>query len=1327
MNGRVEKSRSDSGAGLSKASPERLLDAALNQNTGTPAVVPRRARHLGHYGGLTLAQVTHRTVEKNLQSSRSSGSGSGSGSDCEVDAQCWRGSYEYQGPPAKRARLTRENIRLLDKMTRSRAPPVSTGDAESRSKTISTTSSDFAAQAAKNGILDPISSKAHKNLRDSIARLNQSRETASPPESVYEDYLDTVGSVPNESYMLIEMTPLLKGYKDRGYRRAFNQPFTAYPKDVGFNNGLSAPQPDFVQGLRQREFRPFPIADELDSAVLFEDNRHSLALPHIAGEWKNRGKNMEGAALQSAYDGAALVHSRNEALAYMGEPDPPSHAAVTTFTTDGTSLNFFGQFAAASEDQLEYQQYPISTINLKSSYEDFKKGRKQLRNAQDYAQEQSKYGFCGTTEDFCGKEKVLQPSCSGKTSASQRIIGYYEGWSSTRVCDGMFPEDLLALQYTHLNFAFALIDPITFAIAPMAGLDKQLWPRFTALKKQVPGLQTWISIGGWSMNDPEQPTAKTFSRWPHQPVRRPSPSGPCWEYPVAPERSGQPADHQNYVSFLKNLRNALGQGGRRYGLTITLPSSYWYMQNFDIKAMEPLVDWFNMMTYDIHGTWDSTNPYIGPHVNSHTNLTEIQLTMDLLWRNKIDPAKVVMGMGFYGCTLSYSEIQDIVSTGGGKVKVVEDKQAAVAIVTWGNNQWVSYDNINTLRTKMDYANSKCLGGVMIWAASTDGPSGEANVALNSAAGRPALLQALRQAAPKKPIGQCVWGECDRDCPFGFSAAKGSGGKTSGYTGIFNGCNGQSRYYCCPTGTDPQCEWKGSPPLCGATSGGRCSSDQVEVTTDTSGGGHTCWTGHKSPCCSHSTGNEDVGKCKWFGSAPFCSTDSAVSLGSSAFFWTSADCDSDHPEKITTGKEGAGGSSHASWWREWGKSVFFQGPLGFLYSGASKLIGQDCQGECPAGQIPIATDGTNCQPGTYSYFCCPNPNAPELAAPGDALCARPDPLQNAGQDPGGPAENVVEQANIYNDDCSEGDEERLRVREPVDWYHAHNWTHPVPDEPPYLVPRGELFKRTRESDLAEFLTYCVSNGKGTFVPQTESGFRTVAGLANKGWISIGKPLVCGAVGLVITSAQPLGIQFVTGHVFEKNSLRNALQHMEAGTLPGGGSISVGKVPQGVLDLGGDVANLQVVDSGLNHFNALVCAYDKFKGSKQTSLWNRSSHKGKVGFLADVIDTFNYMRLARTQGFYNAAFKSLRAMWNIFTTVAAAAGYPQYDYVTAFTEVVNADIAHQVSVATRNFKTILDEVTTLWNDLKVKEIQDALKDFAAQLSTYISYDIQAMAKP
>ena len=78
--------------------------------------------------------------------------------------------------------------------------------------------------------------------------------------------------------------------------------------------------------------------------------------------------------------------------------------------------------------------------------------------------------------------------------------------------ESVFPEGIPSGAYTHLNFAFAFIDPESFSVAPMSDSDIQLYTRFTGLKANDAGLQTWISIGGWSMNDADQPTAGTFSK-----------------------------------------------------------------------------------------------------------------------------------------------------------------------------------------------------------------------------------------------------------------------------------------------------------------------------------------------------------------------------------------------------------------------------------------------------------------------------------------------------------------------------------------------------------------------------------------------------------------------------------------------------------------------------------------------------------------------------------------------------------------------------------------------------------------------------------------------
>jgi hypothetical protein len=115
-------------------------------------------------------------------------------------------------------------------------------------------------------MLNPLISKPPTNLKQMREQAAGSRKTAPPTESVYERYVHTVGSAPNEATMDVEMSEhILKKYNDKGYQRAFNKAFTGFPKDVGFNNDLSAPQPDFVEGLQKQDYRQFPVDDHVKS------------------------------------------------------------------------------------------------------------------------------------------------------------------------------------------------------------------------------------------------------------------------------------------------------------------------------------------------------------------------------------------------------------------------------------------------------------------------------------------------------------------------------------------------------------------------------------------------------------------------------------------------------------------------------------------------------------------------------------------------------------------------------------------------------------------------------------------------------------------------------------------------------------------------------------------------------------------------------------------------------------------------------------------------------------------------------------------------------
>ncbi|KAJ6033310.1 chitotriosidase-1 [Penicillium canescens] len=212
-----------------------------------------------------------------------------------------------------------------------------------------------------------------------------------------------------------------------------------------------------------------------------------------------------------------------------------------------------------------------------------------------------------------------------------------------------------------------------------------------------------------------------------------------WEYPGASDRGGNKEDVKNYVLLMKTIREKFNSSARvYYGLSFTIPTSYWYLR------------W-------VYGT--KTIRLEHPH----TNLTEIKQSSELLWRNDVAPAKVMLGVGFYGrsfhlkntnctkpgcdfhgdaqkgdCTkssgtLAYFEIQDIIRKE--HKNATYDHDAAVNWITYGDDldNWVSCDDAKTLKQKVEYADEVGLGGVMIWSVDQDN---ESFTALEGLIGKP---------------------------------------------------------------------------------------------------------------------------------------------------------------------------------------------------------------------------------------------------------------------------------------------------------------------------------------------------------------------------------------------------------------------------------------------------------------------------------------------------------------------------------------------------------------------------------------------------------------
>ncbi|KAL8951475.1 MAG: hypothetical protein Q9222_002552 [Ikaeria aurantiellina] len=174
----------------------------------------------------------------------------------------------------------------------------------------------------------------------------------------------------------------------------------------------------------------------------------------------------------------------------------------------------------------------------------------------------------------------------------------------------------------------------------------------------------------------------------------------------------------------------------------------------DPKGMEPYVDWFGFMSYDLHGPWDAGVKTIGSLVQPQTNIREIINNTLPLWFDKLTPAKINLGLAYYGrgftlsdkfctsmgcvfkgpskaanCTnfdgvMSNREIKQLIKDKRLTPKLIEEAQ--VKQITW-DDQWIGYDDDETINAKVQAANSLCMGGTMIWSIDFDSGSGSGDV------------------------------------------------------------------------------------------------------------------------------------------------------------------------------------------------------------------------------------------------------------------------------------------------------------------------------------------------------------------------------------------------------------------------------------------------------------------------------------------------------------------------------------------------------------------------------------------------------------------------
>jgi chitinase len=363
------------------------------------------------------------------------------------------------------------------------------------------------------------------------------------------------------------------------------------------------------------------------------------------------------------------------------------------------------------------------------------------------------------------------------TPTCRQIIGYYPSWQWYDRGGLMHPERLDYTRYTILQYAFYQCDTMGNVYGTDEWADSVLlrgrfdWssavqPAYIPNTSLVDYAHVWgvkvcLSIGGWTLSE-------NFPKVAADPARRAHFASECvrmcrtfqfdgididWEYPGYADHKGTPADKENYTLFMKAIRDSLDAYGKeikyKFLLTAAFGANLSQMQFIEYEKLVPIMDYFNMMTYDFNGSWSEdanhNSPLYSPAKGYQGSVDEcVKL---LTTKFGVPPEKILIGAGFYGRSLLFKDKPaDLYATGHtGRVddKIFRDDEGqpqyyniALKQEKFFNEFWddtakvpymiskdgktfLSYDNARSIRLKAEYLVEKELGGVIIWEVTGD--------------------------------------------------------------------------------------------------------------------------------------------------------------------------------------------------------------------------------------------------------------------------------------------------------------------------------------------------------------------------------------------------------------------------------------------------------------------------------------------------------------------------------------------------------------------------------------------------------------------------------
>ena len=337
-----------------------------------------------------------------------------------------------------------------------------------------------------------------------------------------------------------------------------------------------------------------------------------------------------------------------------------------------------------------------------------------------------------------------------KLSARQKtvIIGYVGGFR------GLVNTSLIAAkELDYINYAFVDIKN-NRAWLHREATDTINFRNLNLLKKQNPSLKIVISIGGWTWSGKFSDAVLTdtsrqrFAASAVEIIRKYYMDGIDidWEYPGREGYTGniyRPEDKENYTLLFKELRKQLDdlqlQTGKKYLLTTAAGAFKSFIDHTEMGALQQYLDYINLMTYDFSGgkiASHHTSLYASKAYEAHNNADN---AVKLFIAAGVPENKLIMGVAFYGKSsilvagakglgdsiatysrgVGFTAIKDSVLKQPGNKEFYDRHAKAPYLYNTATRQFITYDNLWSVKKKCKYVIRKKLGGVMFWEYDSD--------------------------------------------------------------------------------------------------------------------------------------------------------------------------------------------------------------------------------------------------------------------------------------------------------------------------------------------------------------------------------------------------------------------------------------------------------------------------------------------------------------------------------------------------------------------------------------------------------------------------------